>query len=290
MYRYGWLNIYVPKAIIGSAQGRSHYDVYFEPEGEAPDGAVDCAIPNSPALVKYLDDWFTRGQATLGRPATPDRMQATQTLPTVIVIGYQPNGTGGSGYQCGGYPCGDSSRGDYVYGGAGSMDPPPACYPDDPTCEQPMTTADQNAFGNAVTKYVKDWSDIPDTSARRECQEMLTKFEDLYTAGHVYRGAYNTPPSTIDPAHQEHFALYDRNTGHMHVDPAFLDSAATPGPRQEYWIRDLANNALHEAAHALGYDHGEPLTSPWGPLYTEDYFNKLQPDPKITCMNWNLTS
>lgn len=289
LFRYGLLNIYVPKVVVGSDRTRRNFLVYFEPRGEPADGAADCAIPNSPALVQYLEDWFARGQPiTRGSRPSPRGMQLTNTLPMVVVIGYMTMGPGGGSYQCGGWPCGDSSHSDNG-GGSGTIDPPPGCYPDDLTCEQPLSTADVNTFGDAIQKYTKDWSEIPDLTARRECQEMLTKFNDIWTLGNVYRGAYNTPPGTTDPNHPEHRAMFDRSTGHIHVDPLYLDSAETPSPRQEYWIRDLANDALHEAAHALGHDHTDPLSAgAWGPLYAEEYFNRLSPGTN-TCLNWGAT-
>jgi hypothetical protein len=58
----------------------------------------------------------------------------------------------------------------------------------------------------------------------------------------------------------------------MHFEPNLLDSAAIGNEKA---LRELANTALHETAHAMGYEHTDPVNSPWGPLYTEDYFNKL---------------
>jgi hypothetical protein len=85
----------------------------------------------------------------------------------------------------------------------------------------------------------------------------------MIESGQVKGGATDTHPD----------GAWSPLTGNIHFDPTYLDSAVAGGV--PLW--DIANTALHEAMHALGKDHGEPLPSPWGPLYSEAPFSYLSP-------------
>lgn len=169
----------------------------------------------------------------------------------------------------------DRSGGDYG-GGGGEPDDPytDGCDPSvDPACEKPLTSVDKDNIANAIDTYIRSIEEIVDKDdARSQCKAMLDKFNSMLAADPplVFRGATVTQPG--DPGVPPHTGGYDKNTGHMHFEQDLLDAAASGDPKA---LREIANTALHEAAHALGFEHTDSVASPWGPLYTEDYFNKL---------------
>ena len=109
---------------------------------------------------------------------------------------------------------------------------------------------------------------------------MAAKFNEIYMDGRVFRRSTDTK-SGADGA-EPHMGAYDRQTRHIHFDPTFLDRAASG---DAFWERDLANDALHEAAHALGFNHGEPFNTPVGPVYADYPFNLLSPGDN-SCLLW----
>jgi hypothetical protein len=131
-----------------------------------------------------------------------------------------------------------------------------------------------------MNKYSRPTNAFTDAQARDICAAMAAKFSQMFTAGLVFRGSTDTHAG--DPGIPVHMGAYDPSTGHIHFDPAYLDRAAGGAP---FWERDLANDALHEAAHALGYDHGDSVPSPWGPIYSDPAFNLLSPGTN-SCLNW----
>jgi hypothetical protein len=110
---------------------------------------------------------------------------------------------------------------------------------------------------------------------------MANKFQQMLGEGKVFRGAYNTTAGS--PGIEPHMGAYDPGTDHMHFDPDFLDKA---NAGDSYWQRDLANDALHESAHALGYNHTDPFNTGVGPIYAESPFNLLSPGTN-SCLMWN---
>lgn len=225
--------------------------------------------------------------------ATPSGCVSDGTCPIdgVIVIG-QPgtgggswSGGGGGGGSDGGDDPGDgqcmtsyADHGATVQGcdggGGDPYDPPPSeeCDPRiDPDCEQPLTSADSTTLATALANYVRPASAIADTTARRQCQEMLTQFNASYAAGNVFRGGSNT---------SHYGATYlDR----IHFDPEWLDAAAAGDATA---LREIANTALHEAAHVLGYDHPNGATWSGGQdYYSDPPFNLLSPGPN-SCIQY----
>jgi hypothetical protein len=183
-------------------------------------------------------------------------------------------------------PSSDPATGGSSGGGGGGStdgsDPEPECDPQsDPQCEQPLTDVDKRVIQSVLTKFRRPDDQFTDPQARDLCSAMADRFSQIYAAGQVFRGATDTQPG--DTIVGEHRGAYDPNTGHIHFDPGYLDKAASG---DAYWERDLANDALHEAAHALGYNHGDSTNSPWGPIYAEWPFNLLSPGSN-SCLNWN---
>lgn len=154
-------------------------------------------------------------------------------------------------------------------------DPPDEeCDPTlDPDCEQPLTAADTAMIRLALRNYLRAPSAIPDTTARRQCEEMRRQFEASLAAGRVFRGGSN---STGDDAH--YGATYRQR---IHFDPWLLDGANNGNLDDR---REVVNTALHEAAHTLNKHHyTEPSWVGGYDVYTEPYFNLLSPGPN-TCV------
>lgn len=120
---------------------------------------------------------------------------------------------------------------------------------------------------SALRQFVRPDTTIADTANRRRCGDLVRKFQERFAAGKVYRGRYDTEGNT---AH--YGATYDR---HIHFDPWLLNKAAN----DPTVLRELANTALHEAAHTLDFWH------PSGPdalgRYTDPPFNLLDPGPNV---------
>ena len=223
-------------------------------------------------------------------PTGPDYLDSFQ-LETLEVTSCQYGGTypncqsapssGGTttAQPNGGAPGGGSGG---TTGSTTGSEPTPTCDPQsDPKCELPLSDVDKRVIQSVVGKYRRSDSAFTDPQARDLCNRMADKFSEMFAAGLVFRGATDTHDG--DPNISPHRGAYDPNTGHIHFDPSYLDLAAGG---DMYWERDLANDALHEAAHALGFDHGDSTNSPWGPIYGESPFNLLSPGGN-SCLNWN---
>ncbi|HMS01462.1 MAG TPA: hypothetical protein PKE51_00735, partial [Gemmatimonadaceae bacterium] len=198
---------------------------------------------------------------------------------------------GGGGGSCGGGNgggSGDSSGDGSVNppgsgGGATSwwgascdsivLDAPVDCDPYvDTLCHTPLTRDDTLAIRRALSTYVR--STFTDQQAQQQCTAMRQAFEILFDQGFVKRGRTDDP----DAAGEEHLAAYDPGSGEMHFDPRHLDAAHSGSPAA---LRDLLNSMLHEAAHALGKEHSDPVAG----LYAEPYFKWLSPGVN-SCIAW----
>lgn len=158
-------------------------------------------------------------------------------------------------------------------GGGGSDDDGTIpCDPaTDPDCEKPLTATDATTIANVLSAYVRPASEIPDTTARRQCAEMLQQFYTSNSAGHVFRGGSNTA----------HYGAMNNNR--IHFDPRYLDAAAAGDVTAQ---REIANTALHESAHVLGFGH--PAGQTWQgsqDYYSDMPFNLLSPGPN-SCIRY----
>ena len=154
--------------------------------------------------------------------------------------------------------------------GGGSVPPDStsaACDPKtDPKCEQPLTTADSTTILKALKDYVRPDSTIADTTNRRKCKEMRDRFTQSFNAGTVFRGGSDL---TVG---RHYGATYESR---IHFDPWLLGRAAGGSTSD---LRELANTALHEAAHVLRLQHPNGETNG---IYTDQPFNLLPPEPGV---------
>ncbi|MEP6991646.1 MAG: hypothetical protein ABJA80_12015, partial [bacterium] len=123
------------------------------------------------------------------------------------------------------------------------------CFPStDPNCEVALTDSDKTKLMDAITTQLRDFSTIADPERRARCQEMKDTFLQLlnFDPPFVYRGGSDTPPSDPKP----HFGAYVPSNSHMHFDPQYLNGTMSSSTKWQ-----VANTALHEAAHALGARH-----------------------------------
>jgi hypothetical protein len=96
---------------------------------------------------------------------------------------------------------------------------------------------------------------------------MLAQFNASNAAGSVFRGGSNTT---------HYGAMYNDR---IHFDPQYLDAAAAGGATA---LREIANTALHEAAHVLGFSHPAGPTWSGGQDYYSDVpFKPLEPRTKL---------
>lgn len=166
--------------------------------------------------------------------------------------------------------------------------PPPGdgdgttCDPQlDPNCYKPLTKLDSMTIATALAQYLRAPASIPDATARQQCENMRNAFNNVYAMGRVYRGATTTMPG--DPGIVPHTGAWDPNTQKMHVDPKYLDRAATGNAAA---MRELLDTLLHEGAHVLMMQHPNGYTStPWGPVFSDPYFNLLSPGTN-SCIAW----
>jgi hypothetical protein len=161
---------------------------------------------------------------------------------------FDPACTGGygPGWESPTEPCdGDLS----ACGGGGGPQPenPPECPATDPACLVPLQPGDTTLINDAL-KLVKAQLSTPELTSL--CNNLKQKFLTMLAAGAVYRGAWNSP----DHSGQ----IYQ---GKIHLDPKYLDWARQLGGG---YVNLVAELALHEAAHALGYpNHTGETHSPY---------------------------
>jgi hypothetical protein len=125
-----------------------------------------------------------------------------------------------------------------------------------------LTKTDSVTIQNGLTQFVRAPAEVADTTARRQCGEMVAKFRERLGARKVFRGAYDSPGGD---AH--YGGAFD---GHIHFDPQTLADAEKGVPGG---LRELINTALHEAAHTLGIMHPNEFDATGH--YSDPYFNLL---------------
>ncbi|MEP7000671.1 MAG: hypothetical protein ABI969_09345 [bacterium] len=133
----------------------------------------------------------------------------------------------------------------------------------------------------SLTTQLVNFATIADPSVRARCQEMLDRFNLMIDASppRVFIGGSDTP--IADPL--AHYAAFSDSTRNIHFDPWALNNLTAASDKG--W--QIANTALHEAAHALGYQHTAAIVIAYRgrtPVYATDelYFRDL--NPKAGCM------
>jgi hypothetical protein len=296
LYRYKRIAVRFPKPTeaAGGATMPYRYHVIDEAGETAPRAVFNCRIPRTIEALKLMNNRFhVEGEP---RAKKEDEVVTTMDCPPgyICLPGITNSGWFFSGYYSPTY--GGGSWGDQ--GGWGSSyyetepsgpwsDPgsPEQIVPCDPAidekCHQFLTDADRLTIPNALNAWVRPVTEIQDPTARVRCAELVEKFGQLYEAGKVFRG--RTTTMLGDPGADPHWGAYDPGTGWIHFDPKWLDAAAAG---DESAAQHLANTALHEAAHALGYEHSDPVNTPWGPAYTEEPYTHLVPGAN-SCVKFN---
>lgn len=124
-------------------------------------------------------------------------------------------------------------------------------------------------IAKALNDHLRALTDIADLAKRARRAEMADTFRSMLSNCRVFRGEMDTPQTDSTA----HYGAYSPLTKNIHFDPWAL-AAAAQGGNASY---QLANTALHEAAHSLGHNHEQPVgfLPGLGPLYSEDYFKDL---------------
>jgi hypothetical protein len=228
------------------------------------------------AAIAACSDAVTNPGATPSRPSFVDGFQLETVAVTTCQYGGEypnckpkPPEPGGTTPTTS--PATGGASGGGGGGGTGDNSQPPdstqtTCDPrNDPDCEQPLTSTDSTTILNAINNFVRSDAEIADTVTRRRCREMRDRFLASFNSGMVFRGGSNTTGA------QAHYgATIDQR---IHFDPWALDAAMSSAADQ----RELANTALHEAAHVLGFTH--PSEADANGIYTDVPFNLLPPGP-----------
>ncbi len=175
----------------------------------------------------------------------------------------------------------DASRGDPMYGNEPEpYDPfhqrdPSGCDPYDdftigiPQCEQPLEKKDRDLLVKVLADHL-NVANVTDPARKARCQEMIDRFQAMFTSDppRVFKGAYDSWGS------DDHYGAWSPETKNIHFDPWAMAAAAAGNANAQY---QLANTAIHEAAHDLGHDHGAMFAKlpNIGPVYSEPYFSDL---------------
>jgi hypothetical protein len=97
----------------------------------------------------------------------------------------------------------------------------------------------------------------------------------------MFEGAYDTPPV----AGKDHYGAWDPVSHHIHFDPSHLANLSNITSNDAYQV---ANTAMHEVLHNMGYDHPHGFTimnyHGKSPLYTDWPFSQLNPRMAESCM------
>jgi hypothetical protein len=299
-WRYGRAVVRFAPEEVAENGATVHYRFSGYEDGTRLISTAECTIPRTDAAIRRMDANFGIRRAPLasaGRSRIPGpRMDCTGencSLPGVIGTACSWGGvwpycyskpTSLAQVQCGALDpaCGGTGGGTpddpWTWDGGGGSDPtaPESCDPAvDPACEKPLTNIDVDAIRHALTTFVRPDTAIHDSTARVECAEMRRTFESTLGAGNVFRGAYDSQSP------DEHYGM--SLSGHIHFDPWLLNSAAGGNVNDQ---RELANTALHEAAHVAGHHHpNAPQLIDGYDVYSDPYFNLLSPGPN-TCIKY----
>jgi hypothetical protein len=296
-YKYERLTFGIPQKDLATDGSLTQYNLNVMDDKDGLMAAAYCIIPNTNKARRFLERVIGHKKEDHAGPTDGSTAADVQYLPAVIIIAewtywYVP---GPWDYFMSGWDntSHDTGGGDYQWNP--DLVPPLSCYPNDPRiCLVRPFARDSNIIKEALLNYVRPGMMISDSVVFRHCHEMKQQFDIAYANGIVYRGAYNTGiPGSAD----YHYAATDMSTMKLHFEPWLLDSAwISPNPGR--WYAQIANTALHEAAHLMGYTHPQapfyldlidPTHQRYGPQFYEDYFKDLnfQGNNFNQCISWN---
>lgn len=233
-------------------------------------GSMNCLIPATARAADYFEDALGIGKLFVRREEELDDISTASglcdpycSLPPIQVV--VPPSYGGGWYNwCQQYGnCAPLSGSEWEE----------PCDPQwDPQCEQPLEPRDVDKLNESYRYLRMNYTDL---DAKNDCMAMAQKFADMMEQGKVFRGRTDGPGPHTD----DHYAAYDPDTGNIHFDPSHMDNANIDDPGD---MRDILNSALHEAAHALGFDHTEAVAG----MYAERPFNRLHPGSN-SCIDYS---
>lgn len=279
------LNLGIPAKDLAANGSKLRYVLHVGNPDEAPVAKAYCVVPNTQKALAYLDRNIAHRQPRSALGDLVPLYSHIQYISTVYIYATSQGWYGGGGYTESGdwdgssYDCGQACGGEEPYNP--DLTPPENCFPkSDTLCLTKLMKADSLVIEDVISTLLTPLSSIPDSTLRSHCEQMANMFAAAYEYNppQVYRGKYNTGLPGDRDMHYEEVT----NLTQIHFDPWLLDSAATGSPK---WRSELANSALHGAAHVMGKGHPLP-TEPWylsqrfGPQYISDYFVDL---------NWNGT-
>lgn len=153
------------------------------------------------------------------------------------------------------------------------------CNPNtNPDCLVRLSAWDKETLRHGLARHRR--TSFTDPNAAQKCNMLAAQFDQMMTNGMVYRGAFG---STGEPSDPLHVAAYDPVGGTIHFETAAMAAANGGDPVA---VRNLINSALHEAAHALNYNHTTPVWMGSYDLYAEQPFNLLSPGDNSCITNW----
>jgi hypothetical protein len=281
-YRYARLSLWPADADRANG-ARQVFVAHWKDNNGSVTSIASCSVPHTPAALEFLRRVLF---------ITPSRHNPSALRPSLSCSG-EVGGTADCGtvYMNSSPPWGNYYGGSSYEGGDGDASMGPwfpsneswGCDPQtDPACEEPLTPTDTTTLNSSFRDYLRNPAEIPDTTARRECEEMKTWFDNMVRDKKVFRGSSTTAAN--DPHTKPHYGAYDPVTGNMHFEPYVLDSAAMGIPR---WMNEVVNTALHEAAHAYGKEHPSGyMDMGIYQIYSDPYFSRLSPGNNTTCLKW----
>lgn len=295
-YSHRRLNLGIPAKDLAADGSKIRYVLHVGNRDETPVATAYCVIPNTPKAMAYLDRNIAHRAGS--QPATENMVPrfssdgSGYTIATVYLYAsadswysYGGGYLGNDDWDGSSYDCGQACDGGEPYNE--DLTPPQSCFPNtDTLCLTDLQKSDSLVIEDVIAKLLTPLSSITDSTLRSHCEQMANMFAAAYEFDppQVYRGAYNTGLPGDPDMHYEGVT----NLTQIHFDPWLLDSAATGSPK---WRSELANSALHGAAHVMQKDHplaNEPwfLSQRFGPQYLSDYFADLNwnPDPAKSCI------
>lgn len=260
--------------IAGCADAPTAPDAAERPTIAIGDAGISRGLGLEPVIVRGCDPTITECDDDGGGDSCLSGGQGTSGPEVGSTNSCPGDGDTGAGGDGGGSGSGTPTQPSDPYDGE--------CNPQyDPDCNQPLTAADSAALKNGFTVHLRPASQFTDPAKAEQCRQMKGEFDRLMVTGSVYRGKFDTPPN--DAQTDAHVGAYDPVSRTMHFEPGAMDAANAGDPDA---IRNIVNTALHEAAHALGFDHTDPVWIGTYDLYTEAPFNLLSPGTDTCIIGW----